>query len=156
MKNCIKLYNTLNLAYNPIDNTDVTEDYTDKTVNTGTVNNINNLIHGKKTESTNQSTGEQNNNIYGFNTTTKVPTNANNGTSNTQDISTDSGTDTENDTRTDNLTSELTHTLRRHGNIGVTTSQQMIEAERKMWFWKFYNQIFDDIDLILTIPVYGG
>ena len=52
-----------------------------------------------------------------------------------------------------------THTrnyeLTRSGNIGVTTSQQMIESERALWIWNFFrNVVFPDIDRVLTIQVY--
>lgn len=52
-----------------------------------------------------------------------------------------------------------THTrnyeLTRAGNIGVTTSQQMIESERKLWWWNFfYNVVFPDIDRVLTLQIY--
>lgn len=47
-----------------------------------------------------------------------------------------------------------THNGRIHGNIGVTTSQQMLTAELDLGYWNIYNKI---IDLFLTefvIPVY--
>lgn len=46
--------------------------------------------------------------------------------------------------------------LTRAGNIGVTTSQQMIEAERDLWrMWDFFRMIvYPDIDRILTIDIY--
>lgn len=62
----------------------------------------------------------------------------------TQKVS-DSGTDTH--TRNYNLT--------RSGNIGVTTSQQMIESERQLWIWNFFHDVvFPDIDRVLTINIY--
>lgn len=44
--------------------------------------------------------------------------------------------------------------LKRSGNIGVTTSQQMLESEIALWDWNFVNSIFDDIDTVLTINIY--
>lgn len=45
--------------------------------------------------------------------------------------------------------------LTRSGNIGVTTSQQMIESERALWVWNFfYDTVFPDIDKMLTLSVY--
>ena len=47
------------------------------------------------------------------------------------------------------------YTLTREGNIGVTTSQQMIQSERELWLWNFiYNVVFPDVDKILTINIY--
>ena len=45
-------------------------------------------------------------------------------------------------------------TLSRTGNIGVTTSQQMIEAQRDLWVWDFFKVVFKDVDSVLTIPVF--
>ena len=47
------------------------------------------------------------------------------------------------------------YTLTRSGNIGVTTSQQMIESERQLWIWNYFeNVVFPDLDNILTLPLY--
>lgn len=47
------------------------------------------------------------------------------------------------------------YTLTRAGNIGVTTSQQMLESERKLWMWNFFRDVvFPDLDELLTIPIY--
>lgn len=77
------------------------------------------------------------------------------GTNTTQYNTTDSdtGTQTFRDTGTD--TNTRNYTLTRTGNIGVTTSQQMIQSERELWLWDyFYNVVFPDIDRILTLPIY--
>lgn len=47
-----------------------------------------------------------------------------------------------------------TRELERSGNIGVTTSQQMLESEIALWQWTFVEQVFKDVDDVLTIPVY--
>jgi hypothetical protein len=52
------------------------------------------------------------------------------------------------------VTGTITHETHRHGNIGVTTNQQMLEEERKLWTWNFYNQVFEDVDKFLTINIY--
>lgn len=64
-------------------------------------------------------------------------------------------------TRTDNLTQSENggdsenRTLTRSGNIGVTTSQQMIESERQLYVWNFFhNVVFPDLDKLLTLEVY--
>ena len=48
---------------------------------------------------------------------------------------------TENNTST--LDNEGVHTGRIHGNIGVTTSQQMLEAELELGYWNIYSRITD-------------
>lgn len=48
---------------------------------------------------------------------------------------------TENNTST--LDNEGVHTGRIHGNVGVTTSQQMLEAELDLGYWNIYSRITD-------------
>ena len=57
-------------------------------------------------------------------------------------------------TRTDNLAATKDRTLTRSGNIGVTTSQQMLQAELDIRTYDFYKSVYDDIDHVLTTPVY--
>lgn len=106
-RNWGKLWKTLTVEYNPIENYRMTEN--------GKIN------HG----------GDQNNGVYGFNSTDAVPSGK--GHDEYIDIT------------------ELT----RSGNIGVTTSQQMIQSERDLWVWKFFEQVFQDVDTVLSIDVYG-
>ena len=47
-----------------------------------------------------------------------------------------------------------TRELERSGNIGVTTTQQMLESEVALWQWEFFIQVFKDVDDVLAIPVY--
>lgn len=46
------------------------------------------------------------------------------------------------------------HELRRHGNVGVTTNQYMINEELKLRKNIFVNEMFADIDTYMTIPLY--
>ena len=52
--------------------------------------------------------------------------------------------------------SKLTNTaeLTRSGNIGVTTSQHMLESELNLRQWNFIDQIMADVDSILCLKVY--
>lgn len=47
-----------------------------------------------------------------------------------------------------------TETLTRSGNIGVTTSQQMLESSLELWKWNYFSDIFRDVDSIFTITTY--
>ena len=50
----------------------------------------------------------------------------------------------------DNKTTETgTDTLTRHGNIGVTTSQQMLQSELNLRVLDFQKRIFDDISRVM-------
>ena len=66
---------------------------------------------------------------------------------------TDTGTQTNANSGSDSTTRN--YVLTRTGNIGVTTTQQMIEQERKLLLWNyFYAVVFPDIDRVLTIQIY--
>ena len=63
------------------------------------------------------------------------------------------------DTETRNLANSesTTRNWNRHGNIGVTTSQQMIQSEIDLWMWNyFYNVVFPACDRVLANSVYEG
>lgn len=45
-------------------------------------------------------------------------------------------------------------TIQRSGNIGVTTTQQMLSSERELWMWNFFDQVYKDIDTVLALSVY--
>lgn len=86
------------------------------------------------TSITNSTTGK--NNIYGFNTTAEdgVPQD------NSSVESTTSGDFDDNHRK-----------LTRSGNIGVTTSQQMLQSEIELRQWNFYNMIMNDIDDVMCL-----
>lgn len=66
---------------------------------------------------------------------------------------TDTGTQTILDGGSDTHTRN--YELTRSGNIGVTTSQQMIESERGLWVWNFFfDVVFPDVDRVLTLQIY--
>ena len=65
----------------------------------------------------------------------------------------DTGTIQHADGGTDSET--ITHRLTRSGNIGVTTSQQMIQSERELVMWNYFREIvFPSVDKILTLSIY--
>lgn len=74
---------------------------------------------------------------YGFNSTEAQPTATGEG-----------------DTHTTGLESNNKEVLRRHGNIGVTTSQQMLESELKLRQYNFIEEVLNDIDSILCLKIY--
>lgn len=85
---------------------------------------------------------KQENGIYGFNSATPTP----------QTESETSGEKLDNEETEKNTG---TKTLTRHGNIGVTTNQQMIRQEIDLRNnANFVNILFDDVDSILCLLVY--
>lgn len=70
------------------------------------------------------------------------------------ETTTDTGTVSHEGEGTDKHSGSGTRKLTRSGNIGVTTSQQMIQSERDLWLWRFFDQVFSDLDAVLTLPIY--
>jgi hypothetical protein len=74
---------------------------------------------------------------YGFNSDNSVPTG-------------ESSTETTSEGNADDNNRELT----RSGNIGVTTSQQMLQSELDLRKWNFANMLYDDVDSICCLCIY--
>lgn len=66
---------------------------------------------------------------------------------------TDTGTSA--DAATGSDVNTRNYLLTRSGNIGVTTSQQMIESERELWKFNFFRDVvFPDVDRVLSLLIY--
>ena len=150
IKNWNALYKTLSLEYNPIENYSMTEIENVQDSHKGTV----------ESDSTDTNTNTENtivndtanNQLWSFNSTDSVNSDKQVGdTTRNVDGSTNS-THKNTDTETKDITSD--RTLKRSGNIGVTTSQQMIESERQLWLWNFFESVFSNIDKILVLKIY--
>lgn len=162
-KNWQKLYATLSLQYNPIENYSMTETHTGTETDTQTPTDWKSTTTQTPTDWTTSSEAlsEDNNSntrnsVHAFNTSDAVPNSETATESNSHVETTQTGTyETETEqTGTFEKETEYNTTLKRSGNVGVTTSQQMIDSERKLWFWNFFDKVFADLDSILTIKVY--
>lgn len=152
--------------------TTLTKTGTDTTTNTGTVgnqgsNNVTNGVYGF-----NSSSAVNSDVSNGTNGNTETRNLTNQETLNTTDTESTDGTKQE----TRNLTAQETRNLTnletlntqnaieesgeneremtRSGNIGVTTSQQLLQSEIELWEWNFFNQVFTDIDSTLCLLIY--
>ena len=155
-------YKALTADYNPIHNYDSVENSTDTHDYTGTQtmehdvtkNNTDTPDITRTSNGSNDSAGS----LYGFNSTSPVPSDEANGKSQSTDKETgtvtSNGTENGTNTRTDNLKETITHELTRSGNIGVTTSQEMIESELELRKKQFYNIMIRDIINFLCLPIY--
>lgn len=132
-----RLYSAMKIEYNPIENYDRMEDWTDgRTGNRKNIVSDSTILDGQTQNSgsvtrTDNRTGD--NKVTGYNDNVLVPQ--------SQQVETGGSTDTDNTkqevdsttTRTGNgsedTTETATHKGRVHGNIGVTTSQQMLSSE---------------------------
>ena len=132
----LKLWQTMELEYNPIENYDMHEVMTDdETV----------IEYGHTNTRTPNTTDTDVSEVQGFNSSAYKPSDRYTATHTGTDTNVESG----DDTHTRN------YDLRRTGNIGVTTSQQMIESERGLWMWDFFHDVvFPDINKYLTLSIY--
>lgn len=153
----VRMWAVLKAEYNPIENYDLTEEETNTYGKTTT--RTDNLSHGKTGNDTvtPNLTESSQHNVYGFNTTdvngkpADKTTTSNTGTNQTTYNTTETDTGTQSHANSGHDDRELT----RHGNIGVTTSQQMLQSDIDLWVWNYFNDVvFPDIDRVITIPIY--
>lgn len=166
-ENCVtrwnKLWATYTADYNPIENYNMTE------TKNGTLSDVYNNTTNRTTTggSTSNQTADDNHTTqgvgnsqyYAFNSDDPAPDRSNDNTStaySAQQAQSNTTTNA-NDNTTQNGDANKTenYTLKRSGNIGVTTTQQMLEAERKLWADDYLKRVvFPDVDRFLTINIY--
>lgn len=145
-ENWKKLYATVSAEYNPIHNYNMTE-----TINRDLQGEKKNTNTGTATDTTTPNLSNTTDEfIYGFNSENEQPSSKR--TTTYGGSSTNSRTGNYTDDGTNHDVENITRT--RSGNIGVTTSQQMLQQERELWRWNFVEQMFKDIDSVLTLRVY--
>lgn len=142
------LWATNVIAYNPIHNYNMMDRREmakgESEAKVATDNSVDTTTHGRK--------NEVQENVAGLNNTN------NKGKLADVSISQESGTTEvagQRDTKDDTVrASNEVETTTRSGNIGVTTTQQMLTAEREVWMWNFFDQVYKDIDSVLSLPFY--
>lgn len=153
-KNWTKLWATMNVTYDPLENYYREESGSDTLTKSGTVTDdgSDDLTHGEVVTAGGTDTTERS--VYGYDSGTPAPSEKEVYTPLT--TATHSGTDERalGNERTYDTTDETTYGKTTRGNIGVVTSQQMLREERDVWLWDFFTVIYKDIDRVLTIPVY--
>lgn len=156
-----KLYDTTVLEYNPIENYDRMEDWTDTDDETSTSarDNTRNTTNTVKSTSTNEIMNSVNvtdqNTAFnaGLADHAKQITDGDT-TENGSITNTETGKDTENENVNGGRTGRHTRTGRAHGNIGVTTSQQMIQSERDLVVFNLYDVIAESFVENFCLMVY--
>lgn len=96
-----------------------------------------NMIENEKIKSKIKNTSKVNGGMYAFNSSDVSPTND----ASSESISEGNKEDNDRD-------------LTRHGNIGVTTSQQMLQSEIELRKYKFYNVLFSNVDSLVALKIY--
>ena len=95
------------------------------------------MIEVEKTDTKVTSTDNTKGGSYGFNSDVSVPVNDSNSTS----VVEGNGEDNKRE-------------LTRSGNIGATTSQQMLESELQLRKYNFYEELFKDVNSVVTLSIY--
>lgn len=126
----VKMYETTIIEYNPIENYDRKEDWTD----TRQTDN--------KVDQTTAANSTNTNKVHGFEAeaivTANIEESSGNGTSNSKS----------------NEQETATHTARLHGNIGVTSNQEMLEEERELVQFNMVDFITKSFQKEFCIMVY--
>ena len=168
-QNWQRLWDTNVASYSPIHNYDMyeerdlatTEDETATTDGTLARSGTESTQYGRVETVGHGRTNEQMSYKYGINTATNDPKPSDkvNNTEGGMTTTTLSGTDT--DTRNLTDTTDETRTkdndgteheeIHRYGNIGVTTTQKLLQEERQLWLWNYFDQIFSDLDKELAL-----
>ena len=148
------LYNDYTAEYDPIENYNSTEsvieDISTKTGNTRVqdTDTSNSQIIDRETSA--ESSGD----IYGFNSSTAVPANTS-ASSGTEDATiTDTGSNDTTVTDTGTHTEDNSITRTRRGNIGVTTSAQMIQGDVDVWKWNYIEGVMLEIANFIGLKIY--
>lgn len=160
-----KLWNIYKLEYEPLDGYIVNETGS----NTKNINKEETTEFGKIVNETGTDTGtvgvngsttsNGTDNFYGFNSAEAVPANSNedNDVSNsteTRDLeatrsTTNSGNDNVNGTESE----EGSYTIKKTGNIGYTTPQEMLKQEFELWGTPYFEIVFSDIDRYIMLSI---
>lgn len=145
-----KLFATTMMAYNPIWNVDANVEHTNRVAGSDnrTITHYNTVGHDVTV--TPNTTDERS--VQGFNSAQWAGAEKNAKTGNVRDA----GTVTDNGNVTDNNTDDHTTTFkeRRTGNIGVTSTQSMIEQERNIAEFSIINYITQAFKVRFCLMVY--
>ena len=165
-----RLWATFEVTYDPLENYNLNEsverllDETESELIDQDKSNSQegSLTHGLVDSIQGTETKNIENDIYGLNSATGAPSDKSEISGSNSSTSTKSGTDTTSTEGTENTDTyrdkagaeRETFSKQRYGNIGVTTNQAMLEAERKAWVWDYFDQVFRMIDKELTLAYF--
>ena len=146
-----KIYDALTAEYNPIENYDRAEDWSD--TESGTNSTAMSRGQRSSTSVVGSHTDTSEDKISAFNSNSYQNANK---TEDTYGTHTDTLTaDSYSDSDATTFGHKNTHTGRVHGNIGVTSNMDLIDQEVRLRINnQMANIIFKDIDTYLTIPIY--
>lgn len=133
-----KWYKALQIKYDPLNNYDRYEEYTDTRSGTSSGS------YKENGNSNSNGTTEQQRSAYDSNAYQPYQKEIMAGNVSDSNTGSDSRTNNEN----------INHKAHLYGNIGVTTSQQMLESELDIAEWNLYEHIAELFMLEFTLPIY--
>lgn len=131
--------NALKIEYAPLENYDRMEHWTDEVDGTGSSESSGSV------DTTTGDTSELQKSAYDQSTYSPYEKTINDGTVGT----------TTSDTTGTTMSNDSEHNGRIHGNVGVTTSQQMLQQELDLGYWNVYEKITELFLQEFVIPVYS-
>ena len=145
-----KLYATTQLEYNPIENYDRVEEWTDEGSGESSGTTSGNSTTTVKDKSTASGTGTTSAVAYNSNNQKDVGKNTSTSET-TQDVT---NTNATTDTSRNTTKGTTKHSGRIHGNVGVTTNQQMIMSERELQEFCIEDLIINETIRYFCVMVY--
>lgn len=145
-----ELEKTLHYEYDPISNYDRHEEWTDDTDGSSTTTNT--ASDTTKSNVTNTASGTATNKQAGYNSTDLVVSDGSETGSSNSGEAENSGSSSSTGSSSGKSSSKHAGTVR--GNIGVTTTQQMIEEQRRIVNYCVYDVIIDSFQRRFCLLVY--
>lgn len=154
LNNWNHLWDTYEIDYNPTNSYDVT--ISRETVRAGSRENDNDktlartgtdtMAYGKTSGTADAS--------FGFNSSEAVPTDTSDTTEGGSDVDTKNLLDTTTEDLVEATSDEEMETISKQGNNGIYTKQRLIEEDRSLWIWNFFESVFKDLDNELTLKYF--
>lgn len=153
-----ELYKTTIQDYNPIYNYDRTEETTDTRSGTRKLSEdtSSNTEQSGDSSVTDSSSDTSEHTMSADNSDSYEPDYKNTASRHdTQESESSNRVDVTGDRAVDETTGETySHKLRAYGNVGVTTTQEMLEAQRKVVRYNIYNEIADSFKVEFCLYIY--
>lgn len=152
-----RLWYALEIEYNPIENYSAEEIHTPGV--TTTVRTNMDVEGGTQSNSKSTNRYENDSSVKGFGSSQFQPVTKTSGEGSTEALEADNRSKTTQKADAEKNYTETTHSgydkLTRKGNIGVTTSQQMLESEYALRKRHFFDYVMECLDEVLTIPYWS-
>lgn len=150
LKRWIKLLETEDFEYNPLDNYDRSEEWTDQSNTTGSNSATANTSSEAETNASNNDVTVDSRTGYNADAFNNAEQSENNGSSN----GTSSGSSETSSAGSSQSESVSIHSGRVHGNIGVMSTMDLIKQQREVLEYNFINMVVKEFKQRFCIMIY--